>query len=210
MKDNALYHKGQCGLHCELMRVNAVRTGSMLLEPDQCKYQYGIEIYVKNLNMTKTFLRRIVFLESSGIDTCYNAGLYGWNRVDKVLILYWSGSKSSCVWLYSRNADLIASCFDSCGPASNSWLTCTDPCRPAAANINEKFVKFGQTRVHPQLLLPTHMPFSYPRGQLLNPYIKTVSSRFQPASMQITIFPGLFRLIFTPIKYGSWPSCVWL
>jgi hypothetical protein len=50
--------------------------------------------------------------ESSGIDTGYDAALCGWNRVDAVLILYGPGSKSGCVWLYCRNADLIVNCFD--------------------------------------------------------------------------------------------------
>jgi hypothetical protein len=34
------------------------------------------------------------------------------------------------------------------------------------------------------------LPFSYSGDQLLNPYTKTVSSRFYPDRMQITIYSG--------------------
>jgi hypothetical protein len=78
-------------LHCGLMQVNAVRTG-------QYEYQYGIEIRVKNLNMTKTFFSAVSYSRNpSGIDTGYNAGQYGRNRVNAVLIPYGPGSKSGCV-----------------------------------------------------------------------------------------------------------------
>jgi hypothetical protein len=80
------------------MRVNAVRTGSMRLEPGQYGYHYGIEIRVKNLDMVKTFFSAASYSRNpSGIDTGYDAGLYGWNRVDTVLIPYTSGSKPGCV-----------------------------------------------------------------------------------------------------------------
>jgi hypothetical protein len=85
-------------LHCGLMRVNAVRSGSMRLEPGQYGYQYGIEIPVKNFNMTKTFFYAVAYSRNpSGIDTGYDAGLYGRIRVDTVLIPYGPGSKSGCV-----------------------------------------------------------------------------------------------------------------
>jgi hypothetical protein len=151
--------------------------GSMRLEPGQYGYQYGIEIRVKLLNMTKTFFSAVSYSRNpSWIDTGYNEGLYGSNQVDTVFIPYGPGSKSGCVWLHSRNADLIVNCFDPfnpCGPPSNSLLTCTDPCRPAAANIKEKLVKLGQTRVDPfrTAATPTdsYLPFSYSGNQLLNP-----------------------------------------
>jgi hypothetical protein len=53
----------------------------------------------KFLNMIQKVFRRIVVAESSGIDTGYNVGLYGWNGVDTVFISYGPGSKSGCVWL---------------------------------------------------------------------------------------------------------------
>jgi hypothetical protein len=85
-------------LHCRLMRVNAVRTGSMRLELGQYRYHYGIEIRVKILNTIKTFFSAASYSQTpSGIDTGYDAGLYGWNRVDTVLIPYGPGSKSGCV-----------------------------------------------------------------------------------------------------------------
>ena len=72
----------------------------MRLEPGQYGYQYGIEIRVKILNMTKTFFSAVSYSQNpSGIDTGYDAGLYGWNRVDTVLIPYGPGSKSGCLWL---------------------------------------------------------------------------------------------------------------
>jgi hypothetical protein len=71
-------------LHCGLMR--------------QYGYQYGIEIHVKILNMTKTFFSAVSYFQnSSGIDTGYDVGLCGWNRVNTVLIPYGSGLKSGCV-----------------------------------------------------------------------------------------------------------------
>jgi hypothetical protein len=80
-------------LCCGLKRVHAVRTGS-------------IRLLIRNWNISKKFwtwpkkfFRRIVVAESPGIDTGYNAGLCGWNRVDAVLIPYGPGSKSHCVWL---------------------------------------------------------------------------------------------------------------
>jgi hypothetical protein len=70
----------------------------MRLEPGQYGYQYGIEICVKILNMTKTFFSAVSYPRNpSGIDTGYSAGVYGWNRVDTVLIPYGPGSKSGCV-----------------------------------------------------------------------------------------------------------------
>jgi hypothetical protein len=51
----------------------------------QYGYQYGIEIRVKILNMTKTFFSAVSYSRNpSGIDTGYNADLYGLNRVDTV------------------------------------------------------------------------------------------------------------------------------
>jgi hypothetical protein len=160
----------------------------MRLEPGQYGHQYGIEICVKILNITKTLFSAVSYSRNlSGIDTGYNAGLYGWNRVDTVLIPNGPGSKSGCVWLHSWDADLIMNCFtrfDQCGPASNSWFTRTDPCRPAAAKIKEKLVKLDQTCVDPFRTAATstdpYMPFSYSVDQLLNPYTKTVPSRFLP------------------------------
>jgi hypothetical protein len=59
----------------------------MQLEPGKYGYQYGIEIRVKILNMTKTFFSAVLYSQNpSGIGTGYDAGLYGWNRVDTVLI----------------------------------------------------------------------------------------------------------------------------
>jgi hypothetical protein len=95
MMNNAVYDKGQSGF---TLRVNAVRIGSMRLEPGQYGYHYGIEIRVKVLNMTKTFFSAASYSRNpSGIDTGYDAGLYGWNRVETVLIPYGPRSKSSCV-----------------------------------------------------------------------------------------------------------------
>jgi hypothetical protein len=152
---------------------------SMRLEPGQYGYQYGIEILVKIFNMTKTFFSAVSYSRNpSGIDTGYDAGLYGRNRVDTVLISYGPGSKSGCVWLHSRNVDLIVNYSDPFRPASNSWLTRTDPCRPAAANIKEKLVKLGQARVDlfRTAATPTdpYLPFSYSGDQLLNPCTKTM------------------------------------
>jgi hypothetical protein len=66
----------------------------MLLEPGQYGYQYGIKIRAKILNMTKTFFSAVSYSRNpSGIDTGYDAGLYGWNRVDTVLISYGLASK---------------------------------------------------------------------------------------------------------------------
>jgi hypothetical protein len=80
-------------LHCGLMRVNAVRIGSIRISID-----YGMEICVKILNMTKTFSSAVSYSRNpSGIDTGNDAGLYGWNRVDTVLIPYEPGLKSGCV-----------------------------------------------------------------------------------------------------------------
>jgi hypothetical protein len=77
------------------LRVNADRIGSMWLEPGQYGYHYGIKICVK---ITKTFFSAASYSRNlSGIDTGYDAGLYGWNRVDTVLIPYGPGSKSGCV-----------------------------------------------------------------------------------------------------------------
>jgi hypothetical protein len=88
---NAVLHRG-------LMRVNAVRTESMRLEPGQYGYQHGIEIRVKILIMTKTFFSAVSYSRKpSGIDMGYNAGLYGRNRVDTVLIPYGPCSKSGGV-----------------------------------------------------------------------------------------------------------------
>jgi hypothetical protein len=122
-------------LNCGLMRANAVRTGSMRLEPGQYGYQFGIEIHVKNFNMTKTFsLCRIVLSES--IRNRHNLrcgsvgvepGRYGFNSV-------WNRFE---IRLY---------------------VTAFPECRPHIVNS----------------------------------------------------IPGLFRPIFTHIKSGSWPGCVWL
>jgi hypothetical protein len=95
-------------------RANAVlHCGSMRLGPGLYGYQNGIEIRVKILNMTKTFFSAASYSRNpSGIDTGYDPGLYGWNWVDAVLISYGPGSKSCCVWLHSRNAELIVNYFD--------------------------------------------------------------------------------------------------
>jgi hypothetical protein len=79
-------------------RINAVlHCGSMQLDPGQYGYQYGIEILAKILNMTKTIFSAVSYSRNpSGIDTGYDAGLYGWNEVDTVLIPYGPGSKSGC------------------------------------------------------------------------------------------------------------------
>jgi hypothetical protein len=88
MKDYAVYDRVNSVLHC----------GPMRLEPGQYRYQYGIEIRVKILNMTKTFFSAASYSRNpSGIDTGCDAGLYGRNRVDTVLIPYGPGSKSGCV-----------------------------------------------------------------------------------------------------------------
>ena len=61
----------------------------MRLELGQYGYQYTIEIRVKKkLNMTETFSPLPVSYSRnpSGIDTGYDAGLYGLNRVDTVWI----------------------------------------------------------------------------------------------------------------------------
>ena len=59
----------------------------MRLEPGQYGYHYGIEIHVKILNMTKTFISAVSYSPNPpGIDTGYDAGLYGWNRVDTVFV----------------------------------------------------------------------------------------------------------------------------
>jgi hypothetical protein len=107
-------HEGQCHIRqgsmrfyiAGLMRVNAVRTGS-------------IRISIRNRNPCKSFEHDQIFFSAvlysqnpSGIDTGYDAGLYGWNRVDTVLIPYGPGSESGCVWLQFRNADFIVNCFD--------------------------------------------------------------------------------------------------
>ena len=59
----------------------------MRLELGQYGYQYT-EIRVKKLNMTETFSPPPVSYSRnpSGIDTGYDAGLYGLNRVDTVWI----------------------------------------------------------------------------------------------------------------------------
>jgi hypothetical protein len=70
----------------------------MRLEPGQYGYQYGMEIRVKILNMTKTFFSAVPYSRNpSGIDTGYDESLYWWNRVDTVLVPYGPGSKSGCV-----------------------------------------------------------------------------------------------------------------
>ena len=107
-------HKRQCNIRQWSMQFYiAGWCGSMRLEPDKYGYQYGIEIRVKILNMTKTFFSAVSYSPNpSGIDTGYDEGLHWWNRVDTVLIPYGPGSKSGCMWLHSRNADLIVNCFD--------------------------------------------------------------------------------------------------
>jgi hypothetical protein len=107
-------HEGQCSIRQESMQFYiAGWCWSMRLEPGQYRYQYGIKIRVKILNMTKTVFSAVSYSRNpSRLDSGYDAGLYGWNRVDTVLIPYGPGSKSGCVWLHSRNADLIVNCFD--------------------------------------------------------------------------------------------------
>ena len=91
----AIYAKGPCGL---TLRVAAGRCESTRFEPGQFGYQYGIEIREKILNMTKNFPPPYRSPRNpSGFDTGYNAGLYGSNRVDTVLIPYGPGSKSGRV-----------------------------------------------------------------------------------------------------------------
>ena len=106
-------HEGQCSIRQgSMLFYIAGWCKSMLLEPGQYEYQYGIEIHVKILNMTKTFFSAASHSRNpSGIDTGYDAVPYGWNQVDTVLIPYGPGSKSGCVWLHSRNAYLIVNCF---------------------------------------------------------------------------------------------------
>jgi hypothetical protein len=186
-------------------KINAVlHCGSMRLELGQYGYQYGIEIRVKNLNMTKTFFSAVSYSRNTwGIDAGFDAGLYGWNRVDTVLLPYGPGSKSGCVWLNFRNSDLIVNCltrFSPCGPASNSWFTHTEPCQPAAANIKEKLVKLDQAFVDTfrTAATPTdpYTPFSYSGNQPLNPYTKSVFSRFYPDRRQITIYSWTISAYF--------------
>ena len=106
-------HEGQCSIRQGSMQFYITGwCGSMRLEPGQYGYHYGIEIRIKILNMTKTFFSAASHSRNpSGIDTGYDAVPYGWNRVDTVLIPYGPGSKSGCVRLHSRNADLIVNCF---------------------------------------------------------------------------------------------------
>ena len=108
----------------------------MWIDPGQYGYIYGIEISVKNLNMTKTIFSTVSYSwNPPGIDTGYDAGQYGWKRVDTVLIPYGPGSKSGCVWLHSRNADLIVN-FLAC-------LTCVDlhviPDSPAPTLVDSQW-----------------------------------------------------------------------
>jgi hypothetical protein len=185
-------------------RIIAGWCGSMRLEPGQYGYQYRIEIRVKILNMTKTFFSAVSYSRnSSGIDTGYDAGLYGWNRVDTVLIPYGPGSKSVCVWLYSRNAYLIVNWFDPFQPVWTCIWFLIHPHRPLSTRSGKhqrKLVKLGQARVDPfrTAATPTdpYSPFSYSGDQLLNPYTKTVSSRFYPDRMQITIYSGTIPVHF--------------
>jgi hypothetical protein len=73
-------------LHCGLVRVNAVRIGS-------------IQISIRNRNSCKNFEHIKTFFSAvsysrnpSGIDTGNDAGLYWWKRVITVLIPYGPGS----------------------------------------------------------------------------------------------------------------------
>jgi hypothetical protein len=97
-------------LHCGLMRVSAIRTRTMRFELGQYGYEYRIEIRVNILNMTKTF-----FVLSESIRNWHGLRCKS-IRVEPCrygfLIPYGPGSKSGCVWLHSRNADLIVNCFD--------------------------------------------------------------------------------------------------
>jgi hypothetical protein len=50
------------------------------------------------MSMTKSAFSAVLDCRNpSEIDTGYDAGLYGWNRVDTVLSPYGPGSKSGCV-----------------------------------------------------------------------------------------------------------------
>jgi hypothetical protein len=103
--------------------------------------------------------------------------------------------------------------FDPCGPASNSGLMHTDPCWPAAANIKEKLVKLRQTRVDQFRTTVTstnpYLPFSYSGNQLLNPYTKTVPSRFSYTlticKLHCTFYSGTTSAHFHPhqIRFGT-------
>jgi hypothetical protein len=77
-------HEGQCSIRQRSMQFyTASCCGSMRLEQGQYGFIYGIEICVKILNMNKIFFSAALYSRNpSGIDTGYDADLYGWNRVD--------------------------------------------------------------------------------------------------------------------------------
>jgi hypothetical protein len=127
-------------LHCGLMRVNAVRTGSMRLEPDQYGYHYGIPNPRKNFEHSQNFfLHRIVLSES--IRNCHGLRC-GSIRVEPCRYgLIRNPAVCDCIPGMQTSLLTVFTHFDPCGRASNSWFTRTGPCRPAAANIKEKLVK---------------------------------------------------------------------
>jgi hypothetical protein len=202
-------------LHYGLMRVNAVRTGS-------------IRISIWNRNPCKNFEHDQNFFSAlsysrnpSGIDnglrcesTCIRVepGRYEFNSVwtrfeiqQCVIAFPKCRPHSKLFWPVSTNVKQHLQC--------NSWLTRTDPCLPVAANIKEKLVKLGQTRVDPfrTAATPTdpYLPFSYSGDQLLNPYTKTVSSRFYPDRMQINIYmySGTFSPATNPVRDPAVCDC---
>ena len=72
----------------------------MRVEQGQYGYIYGIEIPAKNFEHDQNIFYAVSWPRNlSGIDTDYDAGLYGWTRVDRVLIPYGPGKKSGYVWL---------------------------------------------------------------------------------------------------------------
>jgi hypothetical protein len=62
------YTRPDAVLRCGLKRVDAVRTGSI---------QSDIDTELKYLQKVLTMAQKVFFTESSGIDTGYDAGLYG-------------------------------------------------------------------------------------------------------------------------------------